>query len=298
MDVASSTTRPIELSDHPVFAGLDPRRLSAPLAGVRPRQYQAGDTVAQPGGGPALHLLLTGRLCLYELTADGRRIILDYLEAGGVDGMLEVAGMRGHFAAAAAPSVVASIVPAVLDRIVEEEPGFGYNLLAVTVRRLERREAQLERLALRNPDQRIADQLLALAEDCGNDPGATRWWVPRLSHEALADMLALRRETVTLHLGRLRRRGAIGVGRDRFVLERERLEAVRDGHPQRYSSASARSANPSSPPETTRRTPSKSSGSTTAWSRKYPAWVTPGTSRAACAWMDGAPWAEKRTWAQ
>jgi hypothetical protein len=53
-------------------------------------------------------------------------------------------------------------------------------------------------MTLRDPCHRLPDQLLALAEPVGYGrvrPG------PRLSHETLADMVGLRRETVTLSLG-------------------------------------------------------------------------------------------------
>lgn len=235
---ASSPAPPCALARHPLFDGLEAAALGPLLEEVRVRRCEVGEMVCRPGARPALHLLLSGRLCLYELTTDGRRIILDYLEAGGVDGLLEVAGMDGHFSVATEAAEVASIAPPILDRISECEPAFGFNLLTVAMRRLRRREEQLERLALRDPDQRIADQLLALARQSGNDAATARWWAPRLSHEALADMLALRRETVTLHLGRLRRRGAIRVEHHRFLLDRPRLEALRDGQPLRVHSAS------------------------------------------------------------
>lgn len=233
------------LLEHPLFADLDHALLEPLLGAMRPRHFEIGELVSQPGGSwPALHLLLQGRLCLYELTSDGRRVILDFLEAGGVDGLLELAGLGAHFCAAAAASEVASLSPAALDELMQAAPQMGLNLLKVAVRRLHRREEQLELLALRQPGQRLAGQLLALAEECGNDRASTTWWAPRLSHEALADMLALRRETITLHLGKLRRMGAVRVQRDRFMLDRGRLTALRDGHPARYRSASDLSSSP------------------------------------------------------
>lgn len=225
--------------DHPLFSGLDRERLAPVLDRVQPKRYEVGDVVGQPGSRwPALHLLLEGRLCVYELTPDGRRVILDYLDRGGADGLLDLAGLGGHFSAAASPSEVASIPPGVLDQVVELTPEVSFNLLSMTVRRLHRREGQLELLSLRDPDQRLAGQLLVLAEESGVEVGAATWSTPRLSHEALADMLALRRETVTLHLGRLRRSGMVRVDGDRFIVDAQRLGALRDGIPTRLSGSS------------------------------------------------------------
>ncbi|HEY7201240.1 MAG TPA: helix-turn-helix domain-containing protein, partial [Candidatus Dormibacteraeota bacterium] len=74
---------------------------------------------------------------------------------------------------------------------------------------------------------RIAAQLLALSDMNGD--GRREAASPRLSHEAIADLLGLRRETVTLHLARLRRMGALRVEDHRFRLNVGLLEAVRDG---------------------------------------------------------------------
>jgi CRP-like cAMP-binding protein len=179
-----------------------------------------------------LHLVLSGRLCLFDLTPDGRRLILDYVEPGGLDGYLAVAGLRGHFTEALAPTEVVSIGRTALDQMLLAEPRLALNLLWSMSRRLQRRQDQVERMCLRDPTQRLAAQLLALAEAVGERREG--WWhIPRLSHEGLADMLGLRRETVTLHLARLRRMGAVRVEGDRFRLKADALATIRDGQATR-----------------------------------------------------------------
>jgi CRP-like cAMP-binding protein len=251
LDVAGDvgTTAPGPLLEHPLFAGLDAAAVGTLLRDVRIRRLRRGDAVDRPGVPPSLHVVVAGRLCLFELTTDGRRIILDYIGPGGVDGMLGLAGMESHFSVVVEAGEVASFSAAAVDRIAAADPGFGFNLLAIALGRLRRREEQLERIALRDPDQRIAGQLLALAAECQDGAHSPRWRVPRLSHEALADMLALRRETVTLHLGRLRRSGAIRMERRHFELDRERLEAMRDGRALPRARVDTRRPAPSPQPE-------------------------------------------------
>src|SRR5207253_3905939 len=163
--------------------------------------------------------------CLFELTRDGRRIILDHLDQGDVDGMI-MAGRRGHFAVAMERSRVAALGPALIANLIHVDPQFAINLLRAAGERLQRREEQLERLTLRDPAQRLAGQLLALSDHVTGADGLCS--IPRVSHEALGDMLGLARETVTLHLGKLRRLGAVRVEGDRFVIDRELLTAVND----------------------------------------------------------------------
>jgi CRP-like cAMP-binding protein len=210
---------------HPIFAGTRLDTLRPLLAGVKARLFEAGETVSRPDmGWPVMQLLLEGRLCLFQLTRDGRRIILDYVEPGGVDGMV-MGGRRGHFAVALENSRVAALGPALIANLIHLDPQFAINLLRAAGVRLQRREEQLERLRVRDPAQRLAGQLLALSEHLGSDGMCS---IPRMSHEVLGDMLGLARETVTLHLGKLRRLGAVRVEGDRFVLDRELLTAVHD----------------------------------------------------------------------
>ena len=143
-----------------------------------------------------------------------------------------MAGLRGHFSEAVVPTEVVSVGRSLLDRLLLAEPRLALNLLWAMSRRLQRREDHVERMCLRDPTQRLAAQLLALAEAVGEQRDG--WWVsPRLPHEGLADMLGLRRETVSLHLARLRRKGAVRVEGDRFCLNADRLAAIRDGQATR-----------------------------------------------------------------
>jgi CRP/FNR family transcriptional regulator len=187
----------------------------------------------------ALHLMLSGRCQVSDVTSDGRRIILDYVQPGGMDGFLALAGLRGHFIEAVTPSDVVTIDRRTLDDMLQAEPRLAANLLWPMTRHLRRREDHVRRLIMRDPSQRLAAQLIELADLLG-EPARSPATCPRMSHEALADLLGLRRETVTLHLARLRGLGAMRVERDRFTLNLDLLAAVRDGDVTRTAAGAAR----------------------------------------------------------
>jgi CRP/FNR family cyclic AMP-dependent transcriptional regulator len=243
--------------EHPLFEGVAVEPIRDLLVRARPCAYPAGDIVATPGSSAAIHLVLDGRLRLYELAPDGRRVIFDHVGAGGIDGLFGLAGGQSHFTEAVEDSLVAALPESLLRALVHAAPAIALNLLAALCHRLLRQEEQVERLTMRDPCQRLADQLLALADqpDSRSCPG-------RLSHEALADMLGLRRETVTLHLGKLRRIGAVSVERDHFLLDSRLLSALRDGH---ADAALARDQAPSRRPISSgvRRTPTSNGASST-----------------------------------
>lgn len=214
---------------HPLFRGLDHDRLMPHIESLNIRCYAHGERVADPAlRRSALHLVLSGRLLVFDLTPGGRRVVVDYVEAGGLDGLLSVAGLRGHFIEAALACELVTLARPVLDAMLLTEPRLSANLFWFVSRRLRRREDQIVRLSLRDPSQRIAAQLLAMA-DAAERADGEQTVAPRLSHEALADLLGLRRETVTLHLSRLRRLGAIRVEDHQFRMRVGLLRAVRDG---------------------------------------------------------------------
>lgn len=215
------------LLQHPLMRQASEQGITAILAGVRSRLIPRGTLLTTPGTTPGrLHLLLEGRLKAYQITLDGRELLLELIEAGGFDGMLSVAGQRGHFTEALQDSLVASIPWLVVELLLAAEPRIAHNLLWLITARLENREEHLESMALRDPTQRIARQLLALAATLGRTEGRRVVLAQRLTHQTLADMLGIRRETVTLHLHELVEMGAVELRDGHFALNRRLLQRL------------------------------------------------------------------------
>ncbi len=224
------------LLDHPVFDGVEGDRLASLLATIRPHRVDAGTIVERPDS-HCCTLLLEGRLHTYVIVPDGRRLLLEIVESGGIEGMLDViAGQEGHFVEAVKPSIVAVLRRDDIRQLVNGEPRVAVNLLHLSLERLDRRERHLEAATHHEATRRVAAILLQL----------TRYLVPwaqrrtrfvelrpRPSHVVLADMLGLRRETVTLRLAWLRQVGAVQSRRDHLVLDQVLLRAVLEGEAPR-----------------------------------------------------------------
>lgn len=218
-----------EVQRHPAFEGVSGDAVRCWLPTLSLRVYQHGDIVGRPCT-QALRLVLQGRLCLCEWTPQGRRVILDMVEPGGADGLEQRAGAPGHFSIASLTSRVACVPFPFLERMAARVPRVRRNLLRLTAQALQRRDDTLERLALPTVLERLAAQMLALAEQHPENRCGDAWWrVPRLPHVDLADMLLLRRETVTMTMALLRRRGLIEASPDEFRLDHWRLAGLRDG---------------------------------------------------------------------
>ncbi|MGH7777907.1 MAG: Crp/Fnr family transcriptional regulator [Candidatus Dormibacterales bacterium] len=212
------------LADHPLLLRVSTARLDRILDGIPIKRVPRGTLLNTPGVTPGLlHLVLRGRLRAYQVTADGRELLLELIQEGGFDGLLSVAGRRGHFTEADEDSLVASVALPTLERLIALEPRVAGNLLQLIIERLEGREVHLEAIALHDPSQRLARQLLALGETLGHRQGGHVLLEPRITHQMLADMLGVRRETVTLHLGRMAGLGAVSVVKGHLRLDVESL---------------------------------------------------------------------------
>jgi CRP-like cAMP-binding protein len=100
------------------------------------------------------------------------------------------------------------------------------NLTGLLMTRQEKREAQIEALAESTTVQRLARQLLALARFLGKPEPNGEIRVARLTHQALADMVGLRRETVTVKLDELVTAGAVVVEGRQLRLRTDVLEEL------------------------------------------------------------------------
>jgi CRP-like cAMP-binding protein len=216
-----------ELHQHPLFRGADPERYAHLLPYIRHQEAPRGKLLHQPDAGEGLfYLLLRGRLQTYIVGPGGRQLILELIQAGGFDGILPVAGHRGHFTEVIEDAVLASMELRTLERLTWADHTISVNLLRLITTRLEHREEHLETIALYDTPARLARQLLALAEVIGAPRGDGSLLRRPITHQMMADMLGLRRETVTIHLQRLVELGAVRFEGGAYRLDHHLLERV------------------------------------------------------------------------
>jgi CRP/FNR family cyclic AMP-dependent transcriptional regulator len=212
---------------HQLLERVREERVAAVLRETAPRQVPAGTVLNTPGTPGSLHLVLAGRLQAYRLTPNGHQLLLEIVEVGGVDGILPVAGQSGHFTQALLDSVVLSLSRDRLHRLVEAEPMIGESLLRLAAAKLEAREERMESMASRGLPA-LARLLLALGRTVGHTNGSGVVLDPRLTHQMLADMLGVRRETISIQLPELTRRGGIQTRSGHYVLNCRTLEYIAD----------------------------------------------------------------------
>jgi len=180
--------------------------------------YRPGDQ------GSTLFLLNTGRVQLYHLSTDGRKLVTATLGAGTYFGEQPLLGQRVYtsFAEAIEPSQVGVMTSHDVENLLTQKPEIALALLRVMGQRLVQLEAQLIDTTFKGTPARLATLLLQLAHQQGNT-----LVVEGLSHEELAERLGVYRETVSTALRELKDMGAIALGRKHITIsEPARLQEI------------------------------------------------------------------------
>ena len=199
-------------AEHPLLQGADRAGVEAILASIKPRRMRRGEVLATPMSEPALNLVLGGVVHSCVCAPDGRRVLLDLIGPGGMDGYLSLSGRRLVTSEAAAqPTVVLQLSRIRWTQLMELDSQLAMNATELTMERLARRERQLAALAHRDLVHRIAAGLMLLADSSAHSEQTHGEVIfPfRVTHQNLADMVNATRESITVNLRTLRDAGAV-----------------------------------------------------------------------------------------
>jgi CRP/FNR family cyclic AMP-dependent transcriptional regulator len=172
--------------------------------------------------GEALFILKEGKVQLYRISPDGRRIVTNTLTPGTIFGEMSLIGqgMYESFAEAIEECSVCRMDRAALERLLLDKPQVALRVLEVIGKRLVEVEARLEDIAFKTVAGRLASLLLRLMKDQGDT-------IIGFTHQNLADAIGTYRETTTQTLNRLKAQGLLKTGRKRIeILDPEGLQAI------------------------------------------------------------------------
>ena len=177
-----------------------------------------------------LFLIKEGRVQLYRISIEGRKLVLAMLGPDMFFGEMPLFGqaMEDSIAQAVDDTTLCTLGRAEVERILLTYPRIGLRLIQVLNERLQEAETRLHESAFMTMPARTAALLLRLAEDSDEIQG--------LTHQDLADMLGVYRETVTATLDKLKQEKLLEIGRKRISLtNRSALEDLIQGAPNTHS---------------------------------------------------------------
>lgn len=173
---------------------------------------------AEPG--QTALVLASGRVKIHDLTPEGRETILAFIEQGELFG--ELAALDGQprreFAEAAEDSEVLAIPREDFLELLERRADLALSVTKLVGLRRQRIEARLRNILFLPSRPRLVRLLLELVETHGARAGFRYTIRFPLSHQDLASLIGVTRETVTLTLGQLQDEGLVSVERQRVIV--------------------------------------------------------------------------------
>jgi CRP-like cAMP-binding protein len=173
-----------------------------------------------------LFLLKEGRVQLYRISPDGKKLVIVTIGPGSIFGEMALIGQGMHntFAEAVEPCILLVMSRDDVERLLVTKPMVAVRIFEVLGRRLREAESRLEEIAFKGIPSRLASLLLQLADEQGGDS------ITGLTHQDLGEQIGTYRETTTQTLNTFKAEGLIDIGRKRItILDRDALEGVAAG---------------------------------------------------------------------
>ncbi len=214
-----------DLAAFSLFAGLPVSRLEALAAASTRRRFSRGECIFAIGM-PAsdLYLLERGKVRLSLVSSTGRTLTIGIRSPGEHFGDLFLDTRRREAQAEALTDGQVIAVPREpFEVLLAAEPRLGINFARALSAKLEAALRQLDLLAFSSAAERIGRLLASLAREHGIGEGPKVEIDLDLTHQDIAAMLGVSRESVTIVLNRLKSSGAVAYKGDHLLVDRDRL---------------------------------------------------------------------------
>ncbi|MCI0460661.1 MAG: Crp/Fnr family transcriptional regulator, partial [Gemmataceae bacterium] len=170
--------------------------------------------------GQSVLVLASGRVKIKDLTPDGKETILAFIEEGEIFGELALLDEepRREYAEAMEDAEVLVVPRQELLALMDQHPDLALSVTKLIGLRRRRIENRLRNVLFLPSRERMIRLLRELLEAHGQRQGERGEIRLPLSHQDLASLIGVTRETVTVVLGRLQGEGLIEVRRRRITI--------------------------------------------------------------------------------
>ena len=214
------------LSDTDIFRDLSTQELEEIDRQTAMSSCRRGKVFYTPGEtGEVLFILKRGRVNLYRINPDGKKLVIATIGPGMVFGEMSLTGQGMHetFAEAADDCTLCVMSRSDVEHLLLSKPRVALRFMELIAGRLREVEARMENVAFKSVPARLATSLLELAGEADGK-------IEGVSHQDLADMVGTYRETATRVLNEFRSDGLIELSRLRVaILQPDALRAIAEG---------------------------------------------------------------------
>lgn len=188
------------------------------------RQYNADYIFYMPEDtGEVLFLLKKGRVQLYRISPDGRKLVLATLYPGAMFGHMALVGQRlqNTYAQSLDDCTICAWSRDEVEETLKRNPDFALRVIEALGNRLSEAEDKLTDVTFKRLPARLAALLIQLCDETRSCE------LTGFTHQYLADILGTYRETVTQILNDFKNKGTIELGRKLIhILDISLLEEI------------------------------------------------------------------------
>jgi CRP/FNR family cyclic AMP-dependent transcriptional regulator len=218
------------LAGHFLLRHLRPEELSRLAASATLVRHKPQATIFQKGDpGGSMMAVVRGRVKICSYSPDGKELVLNIIDRGGLFG--EIALLDGQPRSADAAAIEDTEL-LVLERnrlmpFLNANPEIATRLIAVLCQRLRQTSEALEDALLRDAPSRVARGLLRLGAIFGKqETGGLRLDI-KLSQQQLGNLIGISRESINKSIVEWSRAGYLGVNNGFItIIDREALESL------------------------------------------------------------------------
>lgn len=186
------------------------------------RAFAKGEMIYLRGGAEGrVFLMLEGEVKLY-LASGGQRIVIDIFRPGEFFGDMAFVnhpfGLPSEdYAESTQDTKLCVVTSDEFTRFIHADTAFAMVLLVALRNRLHAAQSKIKDLAISSAPTRLLNELIRLALSHGKEQDGRYEIADRFTHQQLAEMSGLARETVTKTLGELEKQGFISYTPDHRV---------------------------------------------------------------------------------
>jgi CRP/FNR family cyclic AMP-dependent transcriptional regulator len=207
-----------------IFQDLTPAELEDMERAMTLTRCERGRILYMPEEtGEVLFLLKEGRVQLYRISPDGKKLVITSIGPGTIFGEMALIGQGMHntFAEATEPCVLGVMNRSELERLLLTKPRVALRISEVLGQRLQEAESRLEEIAFKSIPARLASRLLQLSAEQASDT------IHGITHQDLGEQVGTYRETTTQTLNQFKQDGLIELGRKQITVpDREGLARI------------------------------------------------------------------------
>ena len=210
-----------------IFKELPPKDISDIGVIVDEKNVSKKEIILEPEDKEKVYLIKRGQVKLYQLTEEGKRVIIDTLGPGSIFGNFGDDSQSQNFAEATSDTFVCIAKRETFFKTVANKPELSVKLMGMLFDQISQARDYIAAMAGGSVLSKLKFKLAELGNRYGEEKGSKVKINQRFTHEEIADMIGVSRETVTKLLGALRREGIIEFEGKNIVFHKEKLESAK-----------------------------------------------------------------------